>query len=304
MNRSRLFPTAAALAAWSIVATPSFAAQDGHRGGDRSRAESRDRQDNHATQPPHENGARLGAPAPPATPRAQAVPRAAAPHFDQRFDQPRAPLPQPGGDERRFEQPRGPQPQPRGEERRFEPRRFEQPRNVQPERRFDDRRFEERRFGERRYEERRFIQPQAVRPNIVVSRPYYRPYYTFRPRVSLGFGLWIGYPVLYSNYGPGYYPSPYLYSAPYARSAPVPLPGTVAPTGGLSFDITPSDADLYVDGQYVGRAGDFSPTEQPLILTPGRHRLEIGAPGYQTLVFDTDIIAGQVIPYQGGMQPQ
>ena len=37
-------------------------------------------------------------------------------------------------------------------------------------------------------------------------------------------------------------------------------------------------------------------------LTPGRHRLEIRAPGYQTVNFDVDVVAGEVIPYQGVMQ--
>src|SRR3954470_3532683 len=53
-------------------------------------------------------------------------------------------------------------------------------------------------------------------------RPYYyRPYYSFRPHVSLGFGLWMGYPVPYP-----YYATPYAYAPqygdPYAYGAPAP----------------------------------------------------------------------------------
>jgi hypothetical protein len=72
--------------------------------------------------------------------------------------------------------------------------------------------------------------------------------------------------------------------------------------GGVSFDITPSDAEVYVDGEYGGVVGNFTPTSQPLALTPGRHHFEIRANGYQTMTFDTDVTRGQVIPYHGSMQ--
>jgi hypothetical protein len=39
-----------------------------------------------------------------------------------------------------------------------------------------------------------------------------------------------------------------------------------------------------------------------LTLTAGRHHVEIRAAGYQTMTFETDVTAGQVIPYQGTMQ--
>jgi len=147
----------------------------------------------------------------------------------------------------------------------------------------------------------------------VYSHPYshrfYQPYYAFRPRFSIGFGLWAGYPVAYPYY---YYPS-YAYPAPYPVPYPVPYPaapntyapGSIAPsaTSGLSFEITPYDASIYVDGEYVGTVEQFTPKDQPLAMTPGRHRIEIRASGFQTITFDVDLIAGQVIPYRGDMQP-
>jgi hypothetical protein len=171
-----------------------------------------------------------------------------------------------------------------------------------------------------------------VAPRVVVS-PYrfVRPYYAFRPRVSLGLGLWVGYPVAFPAYYAGYpYPYPYAYPypaypyppAPYAYPPPpanppanypaagAPPPGTVsvqpgaANDGGISFEITPSDAEVYVDGVNVGRVSDFGPTWQPLSVSPGRHQIEIRRAGYQTLAFDADVHAGMVIPYQGTMQRQ
>jgi hypothetical protein len=135
------------------------------------------------------------------------------------------------------------------------------------------------------------------------GHPYYYsyPYYAFRPHFSIGFGFWAGYPVSYPYYYPYYYSSaiPYPYPA-------TPYPGTVAAaaTGGLSLEIDPPDAGLFVDGQYIGEVGQFTPNDQPLALTPGRHHIEIRAAGFVSQAFDVDIIAGQVIPYQGRMQEQ
>ena len=143
-----------------------------------------------------------------------------------------------------------------------------------------------------------------------------RPYYAFRPRVSLGFGLWVGFPVAYPYYSYGYpYRYPYRYAYPYSfpYSYPsaaygYPSPGVgVQPgpteSGGVSLEIIPNTAAVYVDGQYVGSVANFAPTLPPLTLTPGRHRLEVRSAGYETMEFDADVTPGQVIPFQGTMQP-
>ena len=157
---------------------------------------------------------------------------------------------------------------------------------------------------------RREYQPnyrQLYRPDY---RQSYRPYYTFRPRVRLGFGLWIGYPVTYPTY---FYPStpyPYAYSSPYPSAyayptAIYPAPGTTASVGaagGLSFDITPAEAGVYVDGYYMGLVAQFTPDQPPLALAPGRHHVEIREPGFEVIAFDVDILPGQVIPYQGDLR--
>jgi hypothetical protein len=129
---------------------------------------------------------------------------------------------------------------------------------------------------------------------------FFHPYYAFHPRVSLGFGLWAGYPFAYPYafyypyYSYSYYPysyDPYTYAQPSQTSM-----------GGMSFDITPSNAELFVDNTPVGTVGEFTPTTQPLGLEAGHHHIEIRAAGYQTMSFDVDIIAGQVIPYQGSLE--
>ena len=168
-------------------------------------------------------------------------------------------------------------------------------------------------------------------------RPY--PYYSFHPHFSIGFGLYLGYPVpypyLYSYPYPVPYPVPYpAYPSYPSYPAPGPYPYGTAPqqyppsgysnpypdqyqqgyqdnsvnvepgvTGGLSFDIQPSSAEVMVDGQNYGQVGNYSPNaQQPLALAPGRHRVEIRQPGYRNIAFDVDIVAGQVLPYQGTLQ--
>ena len=130
------------------------------------------------------------------------------------------------------------------------------------------------------------------------SRPYYRPY-VFRPRFSIGFGIFSGYPVPYSYSYP--YPiSVFGYRAPVA---PV-IIGPGSPLyGGISLEITPYDADVWVDGTWAGRVEDFDGTSQPLTLVPGTHRIELQAPGYAPLVMDVAVQPGQVIPYRGDMRP-
>jgi len=147
---------------------------------------------------------------------------------------------------------------------------------------------------------------------------FFRPYYAFRPRTSLGFGFWAGYPFAYpyAYYYPSYYPS-YSYSYPYAYSSVTPYDDSSSysdnsieaqpsqgDTGGLSFDVTPGTAQLFVDGSLVGTVGEFTPTTQPLGLAAGRHHVEVRAPGYHTMSFDVDIAAGQVIPYQGTLEQE
>jgi hypothetical protein len=182
----------------------------------------------------------------------------------------------------------------------------------------DNRRYENRRYGYAapryigpRYYSGRYNGSRYAGPSFTIApRRFYRPYYIFRPRLSVGFGLWAGFPVTY--YNPYYYPYDYY---PYAAATPgyvVPPPGSInvqpnqpdqANMGGLSFSITPDTAEVWVDGNYFGTVGQFTPESEPLGMPAGRHHVELREPGYQVGSFDVDIVAGQVIPYQGELEP-
>jgi len=135
-------------------------------------------------------------------------------------------------------------------------------------------------------------------PYVPAPRYYVRPY-AFRPRFSIGFGIFAGYAV------------PYTYSYPYpiavygyrAPSAPV-IVGPGSPYyGGIALEINPPNAEVYVDGGYAGYAGDFDGRRQPLTLSAGTHRVEVQAPGYAPLIIDVQVQPGQVVPYRGDMHP-
>jgi hypothetical protein len=169
----------------------------------------------------------------------------------------------------------------------------------------------------------RVFAPRAIGRRVVVSPlRFARPFFVFRPRFSLGVGLWAGFPVAYPYVyaypyavpypypypAYGYYDPAYGYPSYPASSYPVSAPGTVGVQrgqnySGVSFDMTPNTAGVYVDGTYIGTVDEFSPTSMPLPLTPGRHHIEVRAAGYRTMAFDADIVAGLVIPYRGEMQP-
>jgi hypothetical protein len=142
-------------------------------------------------------------------------------------------------------------------------------------------------------------------------RPYiYRPY-SFRPHFSIGFGFFAGYAVPYTWAYPTYYP----YAAPYPAPYGYPTTGyppeyyegsvnvTPGPTnsGGVSFEVNPPEAQIFVDGRYVGVAESFDGTKQPLTLPSGQHRIELRAEGFQVVTFDVNVVPGQVIPYRGDM---
>jgi hypothetical protein len=74
--------------------------------------------------------------------------------------------------------------------------------------------------------------------------------------------------------------------------------------GGLSFDITPDTAEIYIDGENAGQVADFTPSAQPLTVGAGEHHIEIDAPGYRPMAFDVDVAPGQVIPFRGDLEPQ
>jgi hypothetical protein len=124
-------------------------------------------------------------------------------------------------------------------------------------------------------------------------------YGVYGPAFGLGLGLGY-YDPFWSDweyaYGPGYvYPGD-------GDAAPYVVPPD-ALTGGLRIEVKPDTAEVYVDGYDAGIVDDFDGHFQHVDLTPGRHHIEVRAPGYATLTFDTIIRADQTTHFKGRMAP-
>jgi hypothetical protein len=115
------------------------------------------------------------------------------------------------------------------------------------------------------------------------------PYYPYYPGVgfSIGFSFgypWYGYGPAYPAYGGGYYPA--------------------MPYGGIRIDIPQRDAEVYVEGAYVGVVDEFDGTFQQLNLEPGNHQIEIRAPGREPVMLDVRITPGRTMTYRNDLKPQ
>src|SRR6266851_637645 len=112
-------------------------------------------------------------------------------------------------------------------------------------------------------------QPRGRFRGRVVVGGFYDPFY-FSPFYSpFGFGYgygWGGYP--YAAYGPY---GPYGYGRSYDTS------------GSARIQVTPKEAEVYVDGYRAGRVDDFDGMFQRLNVRPGPHEITLYLPGYRTL---------------------
>jgi hypothetical protein len=140
----------------------------------------------------------------------------------------------------------------------------------------------------------------VIRPRVT------NRYYSTIPRYNytygyggLGWGyydpFWWG-PDLRAGYyggsiygGPGYGGSIYNYSYDFGR---------------LRLDVEPRDAEVYIDGDYVGLVDDFDGRLQGITLETGGYSIEIVAPGLEPLAFDVRITPGRTTTYRGTLLPR
>lgn len=123
------------------------------------------------------------------------------------------------------------------------------------------------------------------------SQPIQNPRDRRRPR-----------PPLYPTYGIGYsYGLPYVMSPAVApAAAPEAPPQPVSDTGFLRLEVEPAALlQIYVDGVFVGTSADH---RGELELRAGAHRIEIRAPGYESLTFDVRVEAERGITYRGDLR--
>lgn len=91
--------------------------------------------------------------------------------------------------------------------------------------------------------------------------------------------LYYGYPWYWYN-SAFWYGAPYWY--PYNGYAPYAYPG-YAGGSGLRLQVTPRNAEVFIDGYYAGVIDNFDGFFQQLDLPPGEHDLELYLPGYRSV---------------------
>lgn len=72
--------------------------------------------------------------------------------------------------------------------------------------------------------------------------------------------------------------------------------------GGLKLKVTPKDAEVYVDGYYMGRVDQYNGAFQRLDLPVGVHRVELRAKNYNNVSFEVKIEPRDIQTYHGTMQ--
>jgi hypothetical protein len=103
----------------------------------------------------------------------------------------------------------------------------------------------------------------VARAPVFVGGGYYSPYWLYDP--------WFGFGYQYP-WGPYPYPSPYPY-----RYYNVDL------GAAMRIEVTPHEAEVYLDGYYAGIVDDFNGVFQRLRARPGQHEIVLYLDGYRTV---------------------
>ena len=121
----------------------------------------------------------------------------------------------------------------------------------------------------------RAARPRAVIPSrpVVVSRPtvfvggYYYP--TFY-RASLWYSPWYSGYYGYGSYYPAYYQYPIYGPGRYYDQS-----------GSVRLQVSPREAEVFVDGYFVGTVDDFDGVFQRLNIAPGEHEVQVYLDGHR-----------------------
>lgn len=149
---------------------------------------------------------------------------------------------------------------------------------------------------------------RTYRPSYYAARPYYyRPgfYYGYTPFINSvffygrpGYFGGYGYGNPFWGYGPGYMPFGGAYAWGYGYGG-----YSGRPYGGVRIDLPQRDAEVFVDGYFVGTVNDFDGRLQQANLEAGPHQIEVREDGFEPITFDVNIEPGRTITYRSSMRP-
>jgi hypothetical protein len=64
-------------------------------------------------------------------------------------------------------------------------------------------------------------------------------------------------------------------------------------TATLKLKIKPERAAVFLDGKFVGHAGDFGGAFKSMKISPGKHRVRVELPAYRTFETEVNLLANQ-----------
>ncbi len=71
-------------------------------------------------------------------------------------------------------------------------------------------------------------------------------------------------------------------------------PRAVTPdvTAELKLNVEPGRAAVFLDDKYIGHASEFGGLRS-MLISPGKHRIKVGLPGYRTFETEVNLLVGQ-----------
>jgi hypothetical protein len=106
--------------------------------------------------------------------------------------------------------------------------------------------------------------------------------------------MYIGVPYDYDPFWGPYYP---YYGYPYAAFS-----YDSHRTTDVKVQVTPKEADVYVDGYYAGPAGQFEGVLKRLHATPGGHAITVHLEGYRTVTEHVYLAPGSTFTLKEAME--
>ena len=89
------------------------------------------------------------------------------------------------------------------------------------------------------------------------------------------------------------------------NEAPTAGAGTSRSGAALDIRVSPSNASVYLDGEFFGTAEELGSLERGAAVSAGRHRIEVLAPGHAPRALEFDLQAGErrqiVVEREGGL---
>lgn len=145
----------------------------------------------------------------------------------------------------------------------------------------------------------------AVRTSVVVRAGFYRPYYYrpyyYRPYYGAFYspfyspfyaGVYAGHPGFYSGWSPFYAQYPRYPGYYYGRS-----------WASARIEVKPRDAQVFIDGYFVGVVDQFDGVFQRLDVPTGEHEITVYLPGHKTYKQKTLFRPGEGYHFRAILEP-